>query len=122
MCIVSSISFGCTQPKEQTSGATPIQVPKEGIPGEYIDVIIQVSNNQPCKLVLATAHKTEIDNYLNPYTSDMVTIPNSDGEIVFHQRIPAGTTPGSYILKVVQLKNDRDNDGSEIFSQTFIVK
>ncbi|UCC17706.1 MAG: hypothetical protein JSU58_03905 [Dehalococcoidales bacterium] len=63
-------------------------------------MIIQVSSNQPCKLVLATAHKTEIENYLNPYTSDMVTIPNSDGEVVFHQRIPAGTTPGSYILKV----------------------
>lgn len=103
------------------STAVPIEVPKEGIHGEYIDLIIRVANNLPCKLVLATEHKTEIDNYLNPYTSEVFTYPNSDGEIVFHQRIPAETTPGSYILKVLQLKNDKDTEGSEIFSQTFIV-
>jgi hypothetical protein len=63
--------------------AIPLEVPKEGSPGEYIDVIIEVSSDQPCKLVLSTPYKTEADNYLSPNTSDTLTIPNSDGKVFF---------------------------------------
>ena len=119
--ILSLISGACTQSPEQAITATPLEVPKEGSPGEYINVIIQVSSLQPCELVLATPHKTEVDNYLAPYTSDTLTYPNSDGTVVFHERIPWETAPGSYVLRVIQMRHDGDTEGTEIFSQTFIV-
>ena len=118
LCLASG---ACTQSPEQVLTATPKEIPTEGIPGEYIDVIIQVSNVQPCRLVLATPHKTEVENYLAPYTSDTLTFPSNDGEVIFHERIPAGTPPGNYILKVMQMV-DGDAEGTEIFSQTFIVR
>ena len=119
--LLSCISNACTQSNDHASDVIPLDVPKEGIHGEYIDVIIRISNDQPCKLVLATEHKTEIDNYLNPFTSDVLTYPNNDGEVVFHEKIPAETTPGSYILKILQIQHDGDTEGSEIYSQNFIV-
>jgi len=120
--ILSLISGACTQPPKQAITATPLEVPKEGSRGEYINVVIQVSSVQPCKLVLSTPHKTEVDNYLAPYTSGTLTIPNSDGTVVFHERIPVDTTPGNYVLKVIQMKHDGDTEGTEIFSQTFVVR
>ena len=116
------IFAGCAQPQKQALTATPLEVPKEGSPGEYINVIIQVASNKPCRLVLATPHKTEIDNYLAPYSIDTLTIPNSDGEVVFHERIPAHTMPGNYVLKVIQMKRVGDTNGTEIFSQTFVIR
>jgi len=120
--ILSLVSGACTQSPEQAITATPLEVPKEGSPGEYINVIIQVASDQPCKLVLATPHKTEVDNYLAPHTSDTLTIPNSDGTIVFHERIPWETVPGNYVLRVIQMRRDGDTEGTEIFSQTFVVR
>lgn len=115
------VSGACAESPTQTMTATPLEVPKEGSPGEYINVIIQVSSDQPCKLVLSTPHKTEVDNYLSPNTSDTLTIPNSDGKVVFHERIPWETVPGSYVLRVIQMRHDGDTEGKEIFSQDFKV-
>lgn len=122
---LSLLSFaigGCTRSQEQPLTATPLEVPEEGSPGEYITVIIVVSSTQPCKLILSTPHKTGIDNYLAPYTSTSLTVPNSDGKVVLHEEIPLGTTPGNYVLKVMQMKNDCDREGTEIFSRNFIVR
>jgi hypothetical protein len=120
--VLSLVVGACTQSPKQSLPATPLEVPQEAIPDEYINVIIQVSSTQACKLILSTPHKTEVDNYLSPYTIDTLTIPNSDGTVVFHERIPADTTPGNYILKVMQLKRDGDTEGTEIYSQTFIIR
>ena len=120
--ILSLLSGACTQSPEQAITATPLEVPKEGSPGDYINVIIQVASNNPCRLILATTHKTEVDNYLYPYTTETLTIPNSDGTVVFHERIPWETVPGSYVLKVIQLRHDGDAEGVEIFSQNFVVR
>ena len=119
--ILSLVSGACTQSPEQAITATPLEVPKEGSPGDYINVIIQVASNKPCRLILATPHKTEVDNYLYPYTTETLTIPNSDGTVVFHERIPWETVRGSYVLKVIQLRHDGDMEGIEIFSQNFVV-
>ncbi|UCG54354.1 MAG: hypothetical protein JSV32_07130 [Dehalococcoidia bacterium] len=121
LVMMTLIDGACTQPSTETTTATPIEVPKEGNRGEYIDVIIQVSSNQPCRIVLSTPHKTEIDNYLSPYTSDVLAIPNSDGNVVFHERIPWETSPGVYQLKVIQMRYDGDMEAVEILSQDFIV-
>ena len=120
--ILSLVSGACTQSLEQAITATPLEVPKEGSPGDYINVIIQVASNKPCRLILATPHKTEVDNYLYPYTTETLTIPNSDGTVVFHERIPWETVPGSYVLRVVQMRHDGDTEGKEIFSQTIVVR
>ena len=122
LVILPLVSGACAQSQGQSITATPLEVPKEGSPGEYINVIIEVSSIQPCKLILSAPHKTEVDNYLAPYTSDTLTFPNSDGTVVFHEEIPMGTIPGNYILKVMQMKHDGDTEGTEIFSQTFIVR
>ena len=119
LCLIFA---GCSQPQKQALTATPLEFPKEGSPGEYINVIIRVSSTQACKLVLATPHKTEIDNYLFPYSIDTLTIPNSEGTVVFHERIPAYITPGNYVLKVMQMKRIGDTEGTEIFSQTFVIR
>ena len=122
LVILSLVSGACTQSPEQAMTATPLEVPKEGSPGEYINVIIQVASDQPCKLVLAAHHKTEVDDYFAPYTSDTLTTPNSDGTVVFHERIPWETVPGNYALRVIQMRRDGDTEGAEIFSQTFVVR
>ena len=122
LSILSLVSGACTLSPEQAITATPLEVPKNGSPGEHINVVIQVSSEQPCKLVLSTTHKTEVDNYLSPYTSDTLTYPNSDGTVVFHERIPWETVPGSYVLKVIQMKHDGDTEGTEIFSQDLFVR
>jgi len=83
------VTGACAESPAETMTATPIEVPNEGSPGEYINVILQVSSDQPCRLVLATPHKTEVDNYLHPYTTETLTYPNSDGNVVFHERIPS---------------------------------
>ena len=120
--ILFMVAGACTDSPKEIMTATPLEVPEEGARGEYIDVIIQVSSDQPCKLLLTTSHKTEVENYLAPYTTDTLTFPNSDGTVVFHERIPANTTPGNYVLKVMQMKRDGDSEGTEIFSRTFIVR
>ena len=122
LALLVLVSGACAESSTQTTTATPLEVPKEGSPGEYINVIIQVSSDQPCKLVLSTPCKTEVDNYLSPNTSDTLTITNSDGTVVFHERIPWETVPGSYVLRVIQMRHDGDTEGKEIFSQNFKVK
>ena len=67
-------------------------------------------------------HKTEIENYFAPYTRRTVTYPDNNYVLTFHEQIPIGTIPGDYILKVIQLKSQGDNEGIEIFSKTFFVK
>ena len=120
---ILSLAFGaCSQSPEQALTATPVEVSNEGSPGDSINVILEVASTQPCKLVLTTTHKTEIENYLNPYSSEKLTYPNSDGTVVFHEKIPNDTNPGDYVLKVFQMKKDGDTEGTEIFSQTFIVR
>ena len=122
LALLVLVSGACAESSTQTMTATPLEVPNEGSRGEYIDVIIEVSSTQPCKLVLATPHKTEVDNYLSPYTTETLTYPNSDGNVVFHDRIPWETAPGSYTLKVIQMAHDGDTEGKEVFSQSFMVR
>ena len=121
LCILPFISGACTESPAPTVTGRPLEVPSAGSPGEYIYAIIQVISNQPCKLVLSTPHKTGVENYLAPYTTDTLTIPNSDGTVVFHERIPWGTVPGSYELRVMQMISDGDTEGTEIYSRHFIV-
>jgi len=120
--ILSLLLGACAQSPAQDLTATPIEVTKEASPGEYINVIIKVASDQPCKIILTTPHKTEIDNYLAPHTTDTLTYPNSDGTVVFHKQIPWETVPGNYILKVLQMRHDSDQEGKEIFSQGLIVQ
>ena len=120
--LLSLVSGACTRSPEQIITATPVEITKEGNPGEYIDLILRISGDQPCKLVLTTLHKTEVDNYLSPYANDTLTYPNSDGTVVFHEKIPEYTPPGNYVLTVKQMKREGDMEGIEIFRQDFIVK
>jgi hypothetical protein len=118
--ILSALS-GC-QSTPVPSSATPIEVPTEAQPGEYVTVSIKVTSNQPYEIILAKNHKTEIENYFAPYTRRTVTYPDNNYVLTFHEQIPIGTIPGDYILKVIQLKSQGDNEGIEIFSKTFFVK
>jgi len=120
--ILSLVSGACTQSPKQAITATPLEVPKEGSPGEYINVRIQLSSDQPCVLMLSTVHKTEIDNYLAPYTTKTLVYPDNNKVVVWHERIPWETVPGSYVLRVIQMRHDGDTEGIEIFSQDFKVK
>lgn len=115
------ISGACTQSNDQDLTVTPLKVPQEGIHGEYVEVIIQLSSILPCKIILAAPYKTAIENYFSPYSTETCIFPNSDGTVVFHEQIPWETVPGDYILKVLQ-KEDDDTEYFEIFSQTFIVR
>jgi hypothetical protein len=72
--------------------------------------------------VLTTPHKTEVDNYLNPATRDALTYPNSDSLAVFHEKIPADTVPGIYILSVIQKKQGDDAKGIEIYRKTITIR
>jgi len=112
---------GC-QSTPTPSSATPIEVPTEAQPGEYVTVTIKVTSNQPYELILARDYKTEIENYFAPHTSRTVTYPDNNNVLTFHEQIPIGTTPGDYILKVIQLKSQGDKEGIEIFSKSFFVK
>ena len=59
LALLVLVSGACAESSTQTMTATPLEVPNEGSPGEYINVIIQVSSDQPCKLVLCTLDKVE---------------------------------------------------------------
>jgi hypothetical protein len=120
--ILSLVSGACAESPAQTMTATPLEVPKEGILGEYITVRIQLSSDQPCKLILSSVAKTEVDNYLAPYTTSTLTYPDNNKIVVWHERIPGDTVPGRYILRVFQMAHDGDKEGKEIFSQDFIVR
>jgi len=122
ICVLSALTGCQSTPSTPTSSATPIEVPTEAQPGEYVTVIIKVTSNQPYELILAKSHKTEIDNYFAPYTRRTVTYPDNNNVLTFHEQIPIGTIPGDYILKVKQLKSQGDNEGIEIFSKPFFVK
>lgn len=122
LCILTLVSGACAESSEQTMTATPLEVPKEASPGEYIDLRLQLSSEQPCMLILASVAKTEIDNYLAPYTTETLTYPDNNRIVVWHEQIPPGTGQGSYILKVIQMRHDGDTEGKEIFSQSFIVR
>ena len=118
-----TLVFGaCAESSEQTMTATPLEVSKEASPGGYIDVRLQLSSEQPCKLILASVAKTEIDNYLAPYTTETLTYPDNNKIVVWHEQIPFETFGGSYILKVFQMTHDGDSEGKEIFSQSFMVR
>ena len=122
--ILSLASGACTESPAQSMTATPLEVPSEGSRGEYITVILQLSSDRPCVLVLSTVHKSEIDNYLAPWTSAKnFTYPDNNKVVVWHERIPWDTPPGGYyVLKVQQMTYDGDEEGKEIFSQAFLVK
>ena len=120
--ILSLVSGACTESPAQTMTATPLEVPQEGSRGEYITVRLQLSSDRPCVLTLSTIHKTEIDNYLAPYSAKTLTYPNNNKIVVWHEQIPADISPGSYVLKVFQMTHDRDVEGKEIFSQDLIVR
>lgn len=122
LCILALVVGECTESSEQTMAATPLEVSKEASPGEYIEVRLQLSSEQPCKLILASVAKTEIDNYLSPYTAETLTYPDNNKIVVWHEQIPFGTLRGSYILKVFQMMHDGDTEGKEIFSQSFMVR
>jgi hypothetical protein len=123
LCILTLVSGACVESPAQTMTATPLEVPKEGSRGEFITVRIRLSSDQPCVLMLSTVHKTEIDNYLAPHTTKTLVYPDNNKVVVWHERIPWETVPGShYVLRVVQMRHDGDTEGKEIFSQDFIVK
>lgn len=52
--ILSLVSGACTQSPKQAITATPLEVPKEGSPGEYINVRIQLSSDQPFSQVIGS--------------------------------------------------------------------
>jgi hypothetical protein len=116
------VTGACAESPAQTITATPLEVPDEGSPGEYISVRIQLSSDQPCVLILSTIHKTGIDNYLAPHTARTLVYPDNNKVVVWHERIPWETAPGSYVLRVIQMRHDGDTEGTEIFSQDFTVK
>lgn len=119
---ILSLLFGaCAESPAQTMTATPLEVPNEGSRGEYITVRLQLSSDRPCVLMLSTIHKTEIDNYLAYYSTKTLTYPDNNKVVVWHERIPGDTTPGSYVLRVFQMTHDRDVEGKEIFSHDLIV-
>ena len=120
--ILSLVTGACAESPAQTMAATPLEVPEEGSPGEYINVRLQLSSDQPCMLILSSVAKTEIDNYLAPYTTRTLTYPDSNKIVVWHERIPWDTVPGRYILRVFQMTYDGDTEGKEIFSQDLIVR
>ena len=122
LCILTLVSGACAESPVQTMTATPLEVPNEGSRGEYITVRLQLSSDRPCVLMLSTIHKTEIDNYLAPYSTKTLTYPDNNKVVVWHERIPGDTPPGSYVLRVFQMTHDRDVEGREIFSQDLIVR
>ena len=122
LVILSLVPGACAESPAQTMTATPLEVPKEGIPGEYIDVRLQLSSDQPCILILSSVAKTEVDNYLAPYTTSTLTYPDNNKIVVWHERILGDTVPGRYILRVFQMTYDGDKEGKEIFSQDFIIR
>jgi len=122
LSMLSPVFQSCANSPEKILTATPLQVSKEGSPGEYLDVRIQLSNDQPCILKLTTVHKTEIDNYLARYTTKTLTYPDNNKIVVWHEQIPSDTSPGNYVLRVFQMTQDGDTEGKEILSQDFKVK
>ena len=120
--ILILVTAACAKSPAQDMTATPLEVSKEGISGEYIDVRLQLSSEQPCILILSSVAKTEVDNYLAPYTASALTYPSNEKIVVWNERIPGDTTPGRYILRVFQIRYDGDKEGKEIFSQDLIVR
>ena len=120
--ILSLVSGACAESPTQTTTATPLEVPNEGSRGEYITIRLQLSSDRPCVLMLSTIHKTEIDNYLAPYSTQTLTYPDNNKVVVWHERIPGDTPLGSYVLRVFQMTHNGDVEGKEIFSQDFRVK
>lgn len=120
--ILILVTGACAKSPAQDMTATPLEVSKEGIPGEYIDVRLQLSSDQPCSLILSSVAKTEVDNYLAPYTTSTLTYPDNNKIVTWHERIPGDTVPGIYTLRVFQMTGDGDQEGKEIFSQDLIVR
>jgi hypothetical protein len=120
--ILILVTGACAKSPVQDMTATPLEVSKEGISGEYINVRIKLSSDQPCILVLSSVAKTEVDNYLAPYTTNTLTCPDNNKIVTWHERISWGTSPGMYILKVFQMTHDGDKEGKEIFSQDLLVR
>ena len=54
LALLVLVSGACAESSPQTMTANPLEVPNEGSPGEYFNVIIEVASDQPCKLVLST--------------------------------------------------------------------
>ena len=122
LAILPLVSPACAESPAQTMTATPIEASKEASPGEYIDVRLQLSSDQPCMLILSSVARTEVNNYLSPYTTRTLTYPDNNKIAVWHERIPGDTVPGRYILRVFQMRRDGDQEGKEIFSQDLIVR
>ena len=121
--VMISLLFGaCAESQAPDLTATPLEVSKEASPGEYVDVRLQLSSDQPCRLILASVAKTEVENYLAPYSSPKLTYPDNNKIVVFHEQIPGYTVPGRYVLRVFQMTQDEDIEGKEIFSQDLIVQ
>lgn len=129
LCVFTMVFGACgdstdqktTTTSEQGMTAKAVQIQSRASSGEYIDVVFEVSGDQPCKLVLAKRQAPEFDNYLYPNSSAPLAYPDSDGNIVFHELVPQNTTSGSYILKLVQVTPDGEE--LEIYRQSgFIVQ
>jgi hypothetical protein len=120
--ILALVAGACAKSPVQDMTATPLEVSEEGIHGEYIDVRLQLSSDQPCTLILSSVAKTEVDNYLAPYTTSTLTYPDNNRIVVWHERIPWDTAPGVYILRAFQMTQGGDKEGKEIFSQDLLVR
>ena len=120
--VLALVSMACTTSPTPTMTATPLEVPNEGIRGEYITVTLQLSAERPCTFVLSTEHKTEIENYLAPYSARKLTYPDNNNVVTLHEQIPFGTPSGVYVLKVVQMTHDGDDEGTEVFNTAFLVQ
>ena len=120
--ILILVTGACAKSPAQDMTATPLEVSSESSPGEFIDVRIQLTSDQPCLLILASVAKTEVDNYLAPYTTSTLVYPDNNNVVVWHEQIPFDTAPGRYILKVFQMMQDGSEEGKEIFSRDLIVR
>ena len=109
----------CQTAASPTPKPTPLEVPSEAHPGEYITVRVRLESEQPCRLILATEHQTGVDNYLSP--EKQLVYPANDNVVVMHEQIPWDLFPGVYVLRVVQMRYDGDTEGAEIVSQTLTV-
>ena len=110
---------GCQTAASPTPQATPLEVPSEAHPGEYITVRVRLESEQPCRLILATEHRTGVDNYLS--LQQQLVYPDNNNVVVMHEEIPWDLDPGVYVLRVVQMRYDGDTEGAEIVSQAFLV-
>ncbi len=118
--VLALMSGACAESPSPPMKATPLEIPNGGSPGEYITVRIQLPSEQPCIFVLNKVGKRE--DYLAPNTASTLAYPDANKIVVWNTQIPVSTPLGNYVLRVIQMGQDEDTLGTEVFRQDFKVK